>query len=40
MEELIEHLVELIKSASTGLSPDVEQALNGACKAEQKGSAA
>jgi len=40
MENLTEHLVELIKSASTDLSPDVEKALTEACGAEEKGSAA
>ena len=40
MEDLTEHLVELIKSASTDLSPDVEKALSEACKAEAKGTAA
>ncbi|HUU84090.1 MAG TPA: fumarate hydratase [Phycisphaerae bacterium] len=40
MENLTEHLVELIKSTSTDLSPDVEKALTDACKVEEKGSAA
>ena len=40
MENLTEHLVELIKSASTDLSPDVEKVLTEACAAEEKGSAA
>jgi fumarate hydratase class I len=40
MEKLTEHLVELIKSASTDLSPDVEQALADARAAEESGSAA
>ncbi len=37
---ITEHLVELVKSTSTDLSPDVENALREACKQEQKGSAA
>ena len=40
MHDITEHLVELIKSASTDLSPDVEQALTEACKGEAPGSAA
>lgn len=40
MQDITEHLVELIKSASTDLSPDVEQALREACKEECPGSAA
>ena len=40
MQEITEHLVELIKSASTDLSPDVEKALTGAWAQEQDGSAA
>jgi fumarate hydratase class I len=40
MEDLTEQLVELIKSTSTDLSPDVEQALTEACAAEEGGSAA
>jgi fumarate hydratase, class I len=40
MQDITEHLVELIKSASTDLSPDVEGALIEACKRETPGSAA
>lgn len=40
MHDITEHLVELIKSTSTDLSPDVEYALEVACKQEQEGSAA
>jgi fumarate hydratase class I len=40
MQDITEHLVELIKSASTDLSPDIEQALTEACKRETPGSAA
>jgi fumarate hydratase class I len=40
MEDITEHLVELIKSASTDLSPDIEAALEAACKEEAPGSAA
>lgn len=40
MQDITEHLVELIKSTSTDLSPDVEQALEQACKQEESGSAA
>ena len=40
MQNITEHLVELIKSASTDLSPDVETALAEACKQEKEGSAA
>ena len=40
MQDITEHLVELIKSASTDLSADVETALAEACKHEQEGSAA
>jgi fumarate hydratase class I len=40
MSDLTDHLVELIKSASTDLAPDVEQSLDRACGAEQAGSAA
>jgi len=40
MQDITEHVVELIKSASTDLSPDVEEALTGACKLEKDGSAA
>lgn len=38
--DITEHLVELIKSTSTDLSPDVEQALTRAVGEEQAGSAA
>jgi fumarate hydratase class I len=40
MHDITEHLVELIKSASTELSPDIEEALRAACPQEQPGSAA
>lgn len=40
MQDITEHFVELIKSTSTDLSPDVESALAGACKQEREGSAA
>jgi len=40
MQNITEHLVELIKSASTDLSPDVETALAEACRQEKEGSAA
>lgn len=40
MPDITEHLVELIKSASTDLSPDVEHALAAACQLEEPGSAA
>ncbi len=40
MQNITEHLVELIKSASTDLSPDVETALADACRQEKEGSAA
>jgi fumarate hydratase class I len=40
MQDITEHLVELIRSTSTDLSPDVEQALDGACQRERDGSAA
>ncbi len=40
MHDITEHLVELIKSTSTDLSPDIEQALRGACNQEEPGSAA
>lgn len=40
MQDITEHLVELIKSTSTDLPPDVENALIGACKREEDGSAA
>jgi fumarate hydratase class I len=40
MQDITEHLVELVKSTSTDLSPDIEQALDRACQQEQPGSAA
>ena len=40
MQDITENLVELVKSTSTDLSPDIEQALTDACKQEEKGSAA
>ena len=40
MQDITEHLVELVKSASTDLSPDVETVLTDACKQEENGSAA
>ena len=40
MSDIAAHVVELIKSASTHLSPDVEVALTRATKQEQEGSAA
>jgi len=40
MQDITEHLIELVRSASTDLSPDVEGALVEACKHEQSGSAA
>ncbi|MGD8451319.1 MAG: fumarate hydratase [Phycisphaerae bacterium] len=40
MDNITDHLVELIKSTSTDLSPDVEQALRDACAAEAPDSAA
>jgi fumarate hydratase class I len=40
MPEITEQLVELIKSTSTDLSPDIEHALQAACRAEVEGSAA
>jgi tartrate dehydratase alpha subunit/fumarate hydratase class I-like protein len=40
MQDITEHVVELIKSTSTDLSQDVEQALSAACKREAPGSAA
>jgi fumarate hydratase class I len=40
MQDITEHLIELVRSASTDLSPDVEGALVEACKREQPGSAA
>ncbi len=40
MHDLTEHLVELIKSTSTDLSPDVERALSDAGQAVEPGSAA
>lgn len=40
MQDITEHLVELIKSTSTDLAPDVEQALQTAVAQEKPGSAA
>jgi len=40
VQDITQHIVELIKSASTDLSPDVEQALRDACAREAPGSAA
>jgi fumarate hydratase class I len=40
MNDLTEHLVELVKSTSTDLSPDIEQALVAACNQEEANSAA
>ena len=40
MEDMTEHFVELIKSTSTDLSPDIELALSRSCKEEGEGSAA
>jgi len=40
MQDITEHLVELVKSTSTDLSPDVEQALTAACRQEEPNSAA
>lgn len=40
MQDLVPHLVELIRSTSTDLSPDVEKALTDALAAEQPNSAA
>jgi fumarate hydratase class I len=40
MQDITEHLVELVKSTSTDLSPDIEQALATACETEARGSAA
>jgi len=40
MPDITEHLVELVKSTSSDLSPDVEQALKDAFKQETEGSAA
>ncbi len=40
MPDITEHLVELIKSVSTDLSPDIEHALDAACRLEADGSAA
>jgi fumarate hydratase class I len=40
MQDITEHLVELIKSTSTDLSPDIEQALTMACEQEEPNSAA
>lgn len=40
MQDITEHLVELVKSTSTDLSPDIEQALTEACRQEEPNSAA
>jgi fumarate hydratase class I len=40
MQDITEQLVELIKSTSTDLSPDIEQALTAACNQEEPNSAA
>jgi fumarate hydratase class I len=40
MQDITEHLVELVKSTSTDLSPDIEQALSAACRQEEPNSAA
>lgn len=40
MQDITTHLVELVKSASTDLSPDIEEALTAARGREQPGSAA
>jgi fumarate hydratase class I len=40
MQDITEHLVELVKSTSTDLSPDIEQALTAACRQEEPNSAA
>jgi fumarate hydratase class I len=40
MQDITEYLVELVKSTSTDLSPDIEHALQDACKQEERGSAA
>jgi fumarate hydratase class I len=40
MQDITENLVELVKSTSTDLSPDIEQALTDACEQEKQGSAA
>ena len=40
MQDFTEHFVELIKSTSTDLPPDVENALARACRQEKEGSAA
>ncbi|MBU0637248.1 MAG: fumarate hydratase [Planctomycetes bacterium] len=40
MQDITDHLIELVKSTSCDLAPDVEQALTRACQAEEKGSAA
>lgn len=40
MEDMTEHFVELIKSTSTDLSPDIELALSRSCREEEEGSAA
>jgi fumarate hydratase class I len=40
MHDITQHIVELIKSTSTDLSPDIEHALEQACALEAEGSAA
>ena len=40
MQDITENLVELVKSTSTDLSPDIEQALSDAVKQEAEGSSA
>ena len=40
MQDITEHLVELVKSTSTDLPADIEQALKAACAGEEPGSAA
>jgi fumarate hydratase class I len=40
MQDITEHLVELVRSTSTDLSPDVEGALSDACRREEPNSAA
>ncbi len=40
MQDITDHLVELVKSTSTDLSPDIEQALTAACEQETPDSAA
>jgi len=40
MQDITEHLVQLVRATSTDLSPDVEHALRNACQKEADGSAA